>query len=88
MLKLLYYYNWFLLVICFVLLFNFCRVSSNLTGMKPLMSIIAGITFYYAFLQFCVISLQRREVQYKNYIFAALILFELFPVAYIIYHFI
>lgn len=54
-------------------------------GNPVFMSILMGATIYYALLQFFVINLRRKEIQYKSSIFVVLILFELLPTGYVLF---
>jgi glucan phosphoethanolaminetransferase (alkaline phosphatase superfamily) len=84
MLKLFYYYNWFLLVLCFVLLFNVCRLESS-SASQASRWIAALLACYYAVLQFCVIVMRRKGISPKSFSFAGLVFCELLPIGYIIF---
>ena len=81
MFKLFYYYNWFLLVIGFVLLFNVSRVSDSLI---PL-GICIFIVLYYAGLQWGVVQMRRRKASIKKRFLAGFLFLELLPVGYLLF---
>jgi hypothetical protein len=85
MLKLFYYYNGFLLVLCFIILLNLCQLRSEETDLDPFFWIMTGASLYYSVLQACVVFVRRREIQTKKIIFATLAMFELLPVGVIIF---